>query len=245
MSRAPLFGLLILGAISLAGCADVPTDPDERADFEATNDPLEPMNRSVFDFNMAIDRAVMKPVANYYHDNVSYDVRHGVSNILTNATMPKVAANDLLAAKISRAGEALGRFMVNTTAGVFGYVDVVARDGGPKGHDADFGETLAVWGVPEGPYLMLPFFGPSNPRDTAARAVTWVAPDPTDSAITAAWSDAGEARMASSMLSDRSDFVEPLDDLERNSVDLYAAIRSLSRQKRQADIDEIEKAPAF
>lgn len=242
MLRPWFLAASMLASLALAACAQVPSDPDEREEFEATNDPIEPFNRQVFDLNMALDRAIMKPVATFYRDNLPYEVRKGVHNALANANAPVIFANDLLQGKPHNAADTLGRFMINTTWGLLGIFDVVADTGGPKAHSNDFGETLAVWGVPDGPYLMLPLFGPSNPRDATGKAVEWVAPDPTSTAINYASDAGGYVRTGSDMLDSRQDVIDALDDIERNSIDFYAAIRSLYRQKRTADIAKIKAA---
>jgi phospholipid-binding lipoprotein MlaA len=222
----------LVSVLAIAGCAQVPTDPDERAEFEEMNDPLEPANRSVFDFNMALDRAIMKPVASFYSENVGDGIRRGVHNTLNNLRSPYIFSNDILQGHPRMAADTLGRFMINSTFGLLGIFDVAGADGGPKYHDNDLGTTLAVWGLPEGPYVMLPFFGPSNPREIAARTADWFSPDPTGIALHAVSSGLGPTRTATDMVDSRTQMLEPMDDIERNSIDLYAAVRSLYRQQR-------------
>jgi phospholipid-binding lipoprotein MlaA len=216
----------------LVGCAEVPTNPEDRAEFEAINDPLEPLNRGVFDVNLALDRAVLKPVARGYRDWVPVAMRDRVHDFILNLTGPIVFVNDVLQGEPDRAAQTLDRFIINSTAGLLGLVDVVGRTGGPRHHEEDFGQTLAVWGVGEGPYLMLPFFGPSNPRDAVGRGVEWVA-DPADIALGNAFSrEVLWGHLGTEMLDTRTELLDPLDELERSSLDFYAAVRSTYRQRR-------------
>lgn len=139
----------------LEGCATVKT-PDP-------NDPWESWNRSMQSFNDGLDDYLMKPVAKGYQWITPDFVDHGVTNFFSNIDDIGVCANDLLQGKFSQTGLDGARFLVNTTAGVAGLVDVGSMIDLPK-HNEDFDQTLGVWGVPSGPYLVLPFFGPSSPR---------------------------------------------------------------------------------
>jgi ABC-type transporter lipoprotein component MlaA len=135
------------------------------------NDPLEPVNRAVFQFNRVLDGLILEPAALMYRMATPAFVRDGVQNFLANLRTPVVLANDLLQGEFGRAEKTLGRFMLNTILGVGGLIDVGGRVGMPERHYEDFGQTLAVYGVGEGPYLMLPVLGPSNPRDAVGRVV--------------------------------------------------------------------------
>lgn len=215
-----------------AACAQVPTDPEERAEYEAANDPMEPMNRAVLDFNLAVDKAVLRPVSVAYREVVPATARTGVHNAVNNLREPWVFVNDVLQGEHDRAAQAMVRFLINSTAGVLGLVDVVAENGGPRHHDEDFGQTLAVWGVGEGPYVMLPLLGPSNLRDASGLVVEHFA-DPVDVALNrndlewATWT-----RLGVGILDTRTQLLDPLDELERGSLDFYSAIRSVYRQRR-------------
>jgi phospholipid-binding lipoprotein MlaA len=220
--------------IALAGCATPPTDdPEALAAYREANDPLEPFNRGVFSFNRTVDGLVLKPAAQIYRGVVPETGRNMVHNFLENWTAPVVVANSLLQGDMDRATIALGRFFINTMAGLLGTIDV-ARELGGEGHrDEDFGQTLAVWGVGEGPYLVLPILGPSNPRDAVGLAVDSVL-DP--------WSEVfldtpkELARSGVTAVDTRSRYIDQIDELEATSVDFYAAIRSLYRQRRVAEI---------
>jgi phospholipid-binding lipoprotein MlaA len=136
-------------------------------------DPLEGMNRFFYRFNDVLDRALLKPVAKGYRKVTPRVVRTGITNFFQNLKSPIVVLNDLLQGKIVQAGSDTVRFVVNTTVGVAGFVDVAQHVKLPA-HSEDFGQTLGVWGVPSGPYLVLPFFGPSSLRDAGGRAVDTV-----------------------------------------------------------------------
>lgn len=153
---------LALCCLLVTGCASTPagrTDP---------RDPFERVNRAVFRFNDAVDRTVARPVARAYRRVTPDPVETGVSNFMDNITYPIVIVNDLLQGKFAAAARDTGRFLLNTTLGVAGVFDP-ATAVGLEENDEDFGQTLGVWGVPPGPYLMLPFLGPSTVRDGIGR----------------------------------------------------------------------------
>ncbi|MEJ0072382.1 MAG: TonB family protein [Pseudomonadota bacterium] len=175
VSRKLPVALCALGfALSLGACATAPADPESKAEFAKTNDPAEPTNRAVFDFNQTVDRNLFKPVAQAYQDNLPDGVRRGVHNFLTNLDEPLVSFNDLLQANGERALTSSTRFMINTTLGIGGIFDL-AGDWGLPHHDSDFGQTFGVWGIGEGPYITLPIFGPSNARDAVGLALSFAA----------------------------------------------------------------------
>jgi phospholipid-binding lipoprotein MlaA len=211
------------------------------AEYEEVNDPLEPMNREIFDLNMALDRAIMKPVAVFYQDNLPQGVRTSVHNFLNNMRSPVIFANDLLQGHPHQAADTLGRFMINSTWGVLGLFDVVADTNGPKYHPNDFAQTFAAWGLPDGPFLMLPLYGPSSPRDVAGKTAAWFA-DPGDYLYGMAPAAFSDSRTGVDMVDSRARMIDPLDDVERNSIDFYAAVRSLYRQQRAADLAKAQMA---
>ena len=158
-----------LSAACLAtACASTPTG--QSVDAGAVHDPFEDVNRGVFAFNEAADKAVIGPVARGYGAVTPEFARTGVSNFTSNLNSPVVFANDVLQGEPGRASDTLVRFVVNSTLGVVGLWDAAAHFG-LEGHSEDFGQTLAVWGVGEGPFLVLPFLGPSNGRDLVGRGV--------------------------------------------------------------------------
>jgi phospholipid-binding lipoprotein MlaA len=145
----------------LAGCASL---PNGKAD---PRDPFERANRSIYKFNNAADRAVFRPAARAWKTTVPQPVRHGLANFVANLAYPGTIINDLLQGKFTQGGHDFTRLLINTVFG-FGFFDP-ASSAGLERHDEDFGQTLGKWGVPAGPYLMLPIFGPSSVRDAPAR----------------------------------------------------------------------------
>ncbi len=143
----------------LTGCATTGSLPGDK-------DPYENFNRSVLDFNLKSDRLILKPIAKTYSRIIPKPVRNGVNNFFSNLWEPMTVVNDLLQGKFHHAARDTTRFIINSTIGVLGIFDVATEMDLPK-HREDFGQTLAVWGVPSGPYLVLPLLGPSNLRDTA------------------------------------------------------------------------------
>lgn len=135
-------------------------------------DPWEGMNRKVFSFNDWFDGHLFKPVAKVYGKVTPDAVQSGIGNFFSNLGELPTLGNDLLQGKFARAGSASGRFLINTTLGLFGVIDVATKMG-VEHHDEDFGQTLAVWGVDSGPYIVLPFMGASTLRDGAALVVDW------------------------------------------------------------------------
>lgn len=153
---------MLLGLSVLAGCASGPT-ADAR-------DPLEPLNRSIYQFNEGVDRVVLKPVATAYVDVTPGPVRAGVGNFFGNLRDAWSAVNAALQARPREAAENGMRFGLNSTLGLIGLLDI-ASEMGLERTTLDFGQTLGRWGVPDGPYLMLPLLGPSTLRDTVALPV--------------------------------------------------------------------------
>ncbi|MEM7021091.1 MAG: VacJ family lipoprotein [Pseudomonadota bacterium] len=199
---------------------------------EDENDPLEPVNRVVFSVNLFFDEILLEPLAIMYRGITPQFFRDAVNNFLDNLNTPVVLANDILQGEPYRAERTLGRFMLNTIMGLGGLIDVGGLVGMPERHSEDFGQTLAVYGVGEGPYLVLPLLGPSNPRDAfgfvvdfAFDPLTYVAPRPI-----------GLARFGTDLLAFREENIEAFNEVKRSSIDLYAATRTLSRQLRAAEI---------
>lgn len=237
LSRKLLVSLCALGlALGASACASAPSDPEARTEFDKVNDPAEPTNRAVFGFNQTLDRNVIKPVAQAYEDNVPDGVRRGVHNFVTNLNEPLISFNDVLQGDAQRALASSTRFMINTTFGVAGVFDMADSWGLPH-HDSDFGQTFGVWGIGEGPFLTLPIFGPSNVRDAtgtvltfAANPLTWISGGPALAA--------GMTRGATEGVDERGRNIDTLDDLQRNSLDFYATLRSVYRQHREGMIEE-------
>lgn len=144
--------------LGLSGCASIP--PEDRAEY----DPWEALNRSVFTANLAVDKVTTRPLARGYRKIVPGSIRKGVSNFFRNLTTPRSALNNFLQGKPGHGFSEIARFLFNSTIGIAGVIDV-ASAGGMDEYREDFGQTAAVWGVPDGPYVMLPLLGPQTLRD--------------------------------------------------------------------------------
>lgn len=200
------------------------------------NDPLEPLNRLIFGFNEVLDTVIFTPVSYTYRAIVPAPVRTGVSNAVANAKAPVTFANDLLQGKPKRARTTLVRFLVNSTVGLGGFVDAAAA-GGEEKHTEDFAQTLAVWGVGSGPYLVAPVFGPTSPRhlfgravDTAATPTTWIL-----------WQHSLLERSSPTMaelVSTHEALLDDVKNLRKTSPDFYASVRDLYRQSRKNAISD-------
>jgi phospholipid-binding lipoprotein MlaA len=167
MSAAPERGrpalsraALALAVALLAGCAAAPS----------REDPLEPMNRALYQFHDTVDTAVVKPVAQAYIDVVPEYFRTGVSNVFNNIEDLVSALNSLLQGKLDKFSDDLGRVVLNTAFGVGGFFDLASMVGIERGNE-DFGQTFGAWGLPQGPYLFVPFFGPTTVRDGSGAIV--------------------------------------------------------------------------
>ncbi len=225
---------LLLAAL-LAGCATPPKDPAERAVFEQTNDPLEPLNRKILDANLLLDRILLKPATKVYIAIVPEQGRDALRRALDNMKEPVVVINNVLQGDPKGAGIAAGRFVVNTTAGLAGLFDV-ARKWGLDKQSGDFGQTLYVWGLPNGPYLVVPVLGPSSPRDLIGMGIDAYF-DPFSYMATALDLDNVEiVRFVLGGIDERAQAIDVLDDLQKNSLDFYAQLRSLVQQRRAAEL---------
>ncbi len=239
------FLFLIITSLSFnvyGGASDqVKTDP---GDFETSAyedeiyDPLESINRAIFSFNNVADKIVLEPVAKGYRKLPS-PIQSGLSNFLSNLRTPLVVVNQFLQGQSENAIQSTGRFIVNSTVGVFGLFDVADKVGLEE-KEEDFGQTLATWGVGDGFYIVLPLFGPSNIRDTTGMVITMLT-DP----VNAYAVREGEAwlvpmRTATNAVDQRSKIIDEVNALRDNSVDYYAAVRSSYYQNRKAAIDNID-----
>lgn len=235
----PLLASLL--AAGLAACATPPpaSDPDALADFQRTNDPLEPTNRVFYKVNDTLDTYLLRPAAIGYRDVLPEPVRNGVHNVLVNLGTPNRLGNDMLQGKPRRAGDTAMRFLINTTVGVLGLFDVAKGWGYPE-HDSDFGMTLAGWGLDPGPFLYLPVVGPTDPRDFAGFGVDIVADPWFWVGQGAAVSALGYAKWGVTALDTRSRLIDTIDSIKKSALDPYATFRSLYRQHRQSQIDDMK-----
>ncbi len=195
----------------------------------AKHDPLEPMNRKIFWFNNQVDDYVLVPVATVWDKIMPKRVEKCLSNFFGNLRFPIVAGNGLLQGKFKQAGSDVGRFAVNTTVGLAGFFDP-ASGWGLEEHNEDFGQTLGYWGVGTGPYLVLPFLGPSNPRDTvglAADSFSTVYPFFVEFEYLV-------AARGTDLINTRATLLQEVRQFKAASFDYYVAVRNAYIQRRKA-----------
>lgn len=235
--RAVFRAGMAVSLLVLVGCASGPQ--------ANRRDPLEPFNRSVYQFNDAVDRAVVKPVATVYRDVLPSPVRTGVTNFFNNLQDIWSFVNNSLQLKAEAAGNSLFRFGVNTFMGFGGVLDI-ATEMKIERNTKDFGQTLGYWGVGAGPYLVLPLLGPSTVRDTAALSVdrrgnpvNSMSDVPTRNSLTAL-----------SLLDKRAQYLQATDMLDQVALDPYSFTRDAFLQRRRSSVydgnppDEDEPLPA-
>lgn len=230
---------LAAAVLALSACATPPpaSDAEAVAEYNQTNDPLEPTNRVFYQVNDTLDTYVLRPVAVAYRDVVPGVARDSVHNVLANISSPIVFSNDVLQAKPHRAGTTMMRFLINTTVGLGGLFDVASKVGYPD-HDNDFGITLALWGVGSGPFLFLPVLGPSDPRDATGFGADF-ALDPLTYVSFGGSAALGYSRFGLGAVDERSRLIGDIDQIKRNALDPYATFRSLYRQNRESDIQRV------
>jgi phospholipid-binding lipoprotein MlaA len=206
------------------------------AEVKAPYDPFHPVNRQVFDLNIALDRAALAPAAHAYMRVVPVPVRRRVGSVLDNLREPRIAVNDLAQGHVRRAGVAASRFVLNSTVGLLGLFDVASRIGLAP-HNADFGQTLGRYGLEPGPYLVVPVFGPHTIREAVGRTVDALI-DPVNALLIGGWTTpGGGARFVAQGLDDRAELdpaIRALDD----ATDPYATMRAAYIQQRAALVRE-------
>jgi phospholipid-binding lipoprotein MlaA len=220
----------VTGAVPGAG----PVAASARPAFTGPTDPADPyegLNRQVLDVNLALDEAALKPIALFYRDITNPWLRARIHNAMQNLNEPAIMVNNLLQGRPLDAGASLLRFTLNSTFGLGGMWDVAVTNDLPR-QTRDFGQTLYVWGVGDGPYLMLPFAGPSTARDMAGlivngflNPVNWFIPI-----------GPGIGGALISGLDERERNIENLEELQRGSLDFYARLRSVWRQNRDSEL---------
>lgn len=217
---------LVLFVAGLCGCAANP------AKYPASpHDPIQGFNRGVYKFNDALDRGVAKPVAKAYRAVTPQPVRTGIGNFIANLEMPMVLVNDLLQGKLRAAWSDTGRLLLNTTMGIGGFFDVATK-AGIDHNDEDFGQTLGKWGVPPGPFIVLPFLGPSDLRDAPSRAV-----DAFSNPATYVNPEARWGYKALDLLNTRYELL-PLDATLDKAYDKYAFMRDAYLQNRAYKVSD-------
>jgi len=230
---------LLLLAFSLSACATT----GDRASLDP-RDPHEGFNRSMFAFNDAVDKAAIKPATTVYRTVTPVPARRGLSNVFANLMEPLNFINNLLQGKPDRAMDSLGRFVVNTTIGVGGLADH-ATDLGIQPAREDFGQTFAVWGAKESPYLVLPLLGPSTIRDGAGTALQFVA-DPAQIGLSEAGVGGTERTVLTGLrlVDARSRLMDAgVDAVLETSADPYATARDAFFQRRQAQLRDEDDGP--
>ncbi len=237
LMRAFLLGGALLSPTLLASCAATSSDPEAAAEAKEANDPLESTNRVFYRINDGLDTVVLRPAAVAYNYILPQTVRTHTHYFLANLNNPVTLADDMLQGKPRRAGDTLMRLLINTTVGVGGVFDVATGWGYPA-HYTDFGVTLALWGFNAGPYLFLPLFGPSNPRDAVGIAgdvaldpFTWVGKGTTVTALET-------SKFALSAIDTRAGLVTTIDQIKAQALDPYATFRSLYKQHRASQIQQ-------
>ncbi|WBY03516.1 VacJ family lipoprotein [Ramlibacter tataouinensis] len=222
--RVALAGAVLAALLALQGCATGPrTSP---------HDPFEPFNREVSKFNEGVDSVVLKPTATFYRENVPPLVRTGVSNFFGNLGDAWSAVNSLLQLKFGDAAENTMRFSVNTVFGLGGLLDI-ASDANIERHREDFGKTLGHWGVPAGPYVVLPLLGPSTLRDTLALPLDYRGD------LVRQFEGAGERNSLYVLraVDVRSNLLRVGDVLESAALDKYSFTRDAYLQRRRSLIE--------
>jgi phospholipid-binding lipoprotein MlaA len=219
----------LVAAALLAGCAS----PDKRT----AGDPFEPMNRAIFKVNDTVDRTVAVPIAKGYQKVTPHPLRTAISNFFSNLGDLNNFANNLLQLKITDATEDLMRFTMNTVFGIGGLIDFATPARLPK-HHQDFGLTLGRWGVPSGPYLVLPVFGPSSFRDGVGMAV-----DTRFGPMIYAPDEARWPLFAVEFVSARADMLGATNILEQAALDKYSFVRDAYTQQRRAALGADKSTP--
>lgn len=207
---------------------------DEELDY---SDPIEPINRAIFKFNQVVDGVALKPISKIYRGVVPEWGRDRVSNFLYNVSEPVTVVNSVFQGDAENAFTSVWRLIINTTFGLLGTFDA-ASEVGLKPRKEDFGQTLAVWGVGEGPYIVLPILGPSDLRDTVGLGVDYASNPINWGRYTS--SDERTGLMVAKALDARTSLLDITDEIDRTSLDPYSSYRSFYLQKRRSDANNGE-----
>ena len=236
------FIITFLISMMLSSNVSAGTDEDNNLSKKRkpVNDCFESINRATFALNQSLDKVLFKPIAKTYRVLPS-PVRTGTSNVIVNLSSLITIPNNVLQGEFKTAGINTGRFAVNTTVGILGIFDVAKKMGFSKYEKEDYGQTLGVWGVGAGCYLVLPVLGPSTVRDTTGSFINIVGGDPYYNASTHGnneYLDRSDYILTKTLtaIDFRAKNLETLENLEKNSLDFYASIRSLYLQDRQRKI---------
>ena len=240
--------IITLTALMIALSANAGTDEENnlsKKNPRQVKDCFEKLNRGTFALNQGLDKAILKPVAKAYRTLPS-PVRTGTSNVLVNLSSLITIPNNILQGELKTAGINTGRFIINTTVGILGIFDVAKKMGFSEYEKEDYGQTLGVWGVGEGCYVVLPILGPSTIRDTAGSFVNVMGGDPYYNMSTHGnnqYLDRSDYMLTKTLtaVDFRSRTIESFDNLEKNSMDFYASVKSLYLQDRQRKILNTKK----
>lgn len=226
--KSILLGTATIATLGLSACAS--TNDKANGDIY---DPYEPVNRAIFSFNTGVDTVVLNPLTEVYRFIVPDAFRMAIANVLNHIKSPVYLANELLQGDLDNAGLVTKRFVLNTFTGFGGILDTASWEGMTY-QPTDFGATMASWGVNAGPYIVIPIMGPSTTRDGFG-ILGDMALDPINWYV---WNhdntDVGTIRLAATVLSKKDELMDFQKDLKRNSLDYYAATRSVWLQRRQA-----------
>lgn len=239
MRARELFGAVVLalsGGAAAHAADTTPMTTDKDVSGLQVSDPFEGVNRGLFAVHAVIDNVLLEPAALGYRYIVPSPARTGVRNVLRNLNAPVLLANDVLQGSPSKAGNTVARFGINTTLGVAGIFDV-ANNFGFKHQNEDFGQTLGVWGVGEGPYLFVPVLGPTNVRDGVGRIVDF-AFDPLNYAKYDGDDAVAVSRAVLGGLDAREQLIGPLDDIEASSADVYGTMKRIYTANRRDEIKD-------
>ncbi len=236
----PRLGAALL-LLLLSACAARP--PDAGGAQAPEGDPLEPLNRQVFAVNEAFDTFLLRPATTVYGDFTPGPVKQAVHNLVRHLSLPVTALNDLAQGEWRLAGDMFWRFFLNSTLGMAGLHDA-AEDYGLAHRSADFGDTLAAWGLPEGPYLVLPIAGPSSLRAGAGLLVEGAADPVNIGALAHSMDDLPGWRAVAAAVDFRHRNRSAIDDFKVGALDYYSFIRTLYRQRRAFEADEDREAGA-
>ena len=237
-----IFLLLFLSTNALAG-SDGELELSKKN--KPTKDCFEPLNRATFALNQGLDKVILKPVAKGYRA-LPTPIKKGTGNVLENLSTLVTIPNNVLQGDFKLAGINTGRLVVNTTLGVLGIFDIASGVGFPKYVKEDYGQTLGTWGVGPGCYLVLPVLGPTTIRDTAGMFVNVLGGDPYYNISTNGNNEYLDAELfaATRILTGvkfRSENIESIENLEKNSVDFYASVKSIYVQDRENKIKNLQR----
>lgn len=236
------FTVSVLSAVAMLGAASAKAQtapiaaPEPHPAARAPSDPWERTNRGLYKFSMGVDHAAIAPVVHGYKRAVPGPARNALANAISNLEEPRIAANDVLQGHLKRAGAASLRFVLNSTFGLAGFIDVAGQSG-IRRHESDFGQTLGRYGVRAGPYIFVPLIGPNNLRDGFGRLVDGFG-DPVSWVVGGLNTTFGQVHEGTYVFQARVDIDDQLTELDRDFTDPYATLRSAYVQNRVFKVQE-------